>query len=238
MLILGIDSSSSACSVAITRDGSVLASEHASMTRGHAAALPPMISMILSIAEMTARDLDAIAVSTGPGSFTGLRVGMAAAKGLALSLDRPLVGISCFDAVARRATHAVDQPNFDVLLVALASKREEIFIQGLDNRGVETIPGQALTPLDVDERLGLMMKESDLLYLAGESAPNLAETFQRIGSRCRAEVTIGPVSPSDAADIAILGHETLDENPNSTRFYESGLTPIYMRPPSAVAPRR
>ena len=237
MLILGIDCSSASCSVAISRDGTLLLVDHTSMERGHAAALAPMISAMLNDAGQMARDLDAIAVSTGPGSFTGLRIGMAAAKGLALSLDRPLIGVSCFDAIARRATSDDNDPGFDILLLALASKREEIFVRGLDCQGVEIIPGQVLTPVGVDERYGSMMDDGAVIYLAGEAAESLAEVLQRPGSRCHARVEIGPTCPPDAADIAILAHDAHSRDPAPPRVYQTGLAPIYMRPPATAAPR-
>jgi tRNA threonylcarbamoyladenosine biosynthesis protein TsaB len=238
MLILGLDCSSASCSVAISLDGIVRARTHVPMARGHAAALPPMISTVLESAGKTARDLDAVAVSTGPGSFTGLRIGMAAAKGLALSIDRPLIGVSCFDAVARRAIQSRDGLDFDILLLALASKREEIFIQGLDNQGTEIIAPVVLTPIGADQRFGSMMKNGHRLYLAGEAARSLAEAFQRDGSRCRALFEIGPMGPPDAADIASLAHEGLDRDPAPSRVYKTGLAPLYLRPPSLAATKQ
>lgn len=232
-----MDCSSTACSVAISRDGVRLAGEHKAMARGHAAALPPMISSVLAAAGQTPPDLDAIAVSTGPGSFTGLRVGMAAAKGLALSLDRPLVGLSCFDAVARKVTSGDAGWDFDILLLALASKREDIFVRGLNRGGVEIIPGQVLTPTAIRERFGSMLNDAGLLLLAGEAANSLAEVFPRARSNRRARVEIGPVGPPDAADIAILAHEFFARDPARPRFYETGLAPIYMRPPATATPR-
>lgn len=236
MLILGLDCSSASCSVAISRGGTALAREHMAMARGHAAALPPMISATLNAAGKTARDLDAIAVSTGPGSFTGLRVGMAAAKGLALALDRPLIGVSCFDAIARRATQDRNRLDFDFLLLALASKREEIFVLGLDSQGTEIIGPRALTPISVDERFGSMMGKGHRLYLAGEAANSLADALQRAGSRCRARIEIGPARPPDAAEIAFLAHDALDRDPAPPRVYETGLAPLYIRPQPLVAP--
>jgi tRNA threonylcarbamoyladenosine biosynthesis protein TsaB len=238
MLTLAIDCSSTFCSVAVTHDMIFLAAENARMDRGHAAALPPMMAKALKAAGQTARDLDAIAVSTGPGSFTGLRIGMAAAKGLALALDRPLIGISCFDSVARSATRLIGDRGaaFDILIVALASKRAEIFIQGRDYQGVEIIPGQLLTPIGFDEAFGASIGDDARLHIAGEAARNLGDALQQLNSRCRATIEYGPEEPPDAADIGILAQEMLPCRPLKPISYETGLSPIYMRPPTTKAP--
>jgi tRNA threonylcarbamoyladenosine biosynthesis protein TsaB len=238
MLTLAIDCSSASCSVAVTRDMIFEAGENARMERGHAAALPPMIARALAAAGQTARDLDSIAVSTGPGSFTGLRIGIAAAKGLALALDRPLIGISCFDSVARSAIRSIGDSGsaFDILIVALASKREEVFIQGRDNQGVEIIPGQVLTPKEFAEAFGASIGDDARIHIAGEAARILGDALQRPNSRCRAAIDFGPERPPDATDIAILAQETLLRHPRTPICYETGLSPIYMRPPATKAP--
>jgi tRNA threonylcarbamoyladenosine biosynthesis protein TsaB len=235
MLTLGIDCSSAACSVAIARDDALVASENSPMARGHAAALPPMIAAALNATRCHARDIDMIAVSTGPGSFTGLRVAMAAAKGLALSLDCPLIGISCFDAIARRATRGSECPDFDFLLLALASKREEIFIRGIDRQGMEILPDGARTPIEIDDHLGAMNEITDnsLIYLAGEAANPLGVVLNRDEARCLARVEIGPTSSPDAADIAILAYASLTSAPPKSKSYVPGLTPVYLRPTAA-----
>jgi tRNA A37 threonylcarbamoyladenosine modification protein TsaB len=161
---------------------------------------------------------------------------MAAAKGLALSIDRPLIGISCFDAVARRATIDAAAMNFDILLLALASKREEIFIQGRDGQGMEIIPGRVMTPLHFDDEFGPGLESDVLLYLAGEAANGLADTLRQAGSHSRARLEVGPTGPPNASDIAALAHEILATAHARSRGYETGLAPVYMRSPFARAP--
>src|SRR5688572_11362625 len=101
MRVLAIDTALEACSAAVpdTENG-VLASETRSMARGHAEALMPLIARVMGEAKTPFADLDRIAVTTGPGSFTGLRVGIAAARGIALATGKPAFGVTTLAAFA------------------------------------------------------------------------------------------------------------------------------------------
>ena len=100
MLVLAIDTALSACQAALLRDGEPLAVSSEPMDRGHQERLAPMVQALLSQAEIAPRMVDRVAVTLGPGSFTGLRVGIAFAKGFALGLGRPLVGVGTLQALA------------------------------------------------------------------------------------------------------------------------------------------
>jgi tRNA threonylcarbamoyladenosine biosynthesis protein TsaB len=102
-LILAIDTALSACSVALTRDNETLVSAIEPMQRGQAERLAPMVSDLMLSAGLAFSQIDIIAVTTGPGAFTGLRVGLAFARGLALALNRPCVGFSTLDVLAAGA---------------------------------------------------------------------------------------------------------------------------------------
>lgn len=98
-LILAIDTSAAQCAVAVV-DGDRVAVRSVEMTRGHAEALFPMIEEVLAELGASYADLDRVAVCTGPGSFTGLRVGISAARGLALGRGIPAIGVTRFEAIA------------------------------------------------------------------------------------------------------------------------------------------
>lgn len=113
MLILAIDTALEACSAAVldTAKGELRASESQLMARGHAEALMPLIARVMEQAEIPFAELDRIAVTTGPGSFTGLRVGISAARGLALAADKPVVGVTTLSAFAAPLlSEATQQP--------------------------------------------------------------------------------------------------------------------------------
>jgi tRNA threonylcarbamoyladenosine biosynthesis protein TsaB len=100
MIVLAIDTTLDACSVAITRDGDVLAARSERMSKGQAERLAPMAQEAIKAAGIAFKQLDRIAVTTGPGSFTGVRVGLSFARALALALDKPCVGVSTLEALA------------------------------------------------------------------------------------------------------------------------------------------
>lgn len=103
MLVLGIDTSLDACSVAIVRDGETLAHLREAMARGQAERLAPMVRDTATAAGVGFEQLDRVAVTTGPGSFTGVRVGLSFARALALSIGKPCVGVSTLEALALEA---------------------------------------------------------------------------------------------------------------------------------------
>ncbi|HRP09936.1 MAG TPA: tRNA (adenosine(37)-N6)-threonylcarbamoyltransferase complex dimerization subunit type 1 TsaB [Terricaulis sp.] len=100
MLVLAIDTSLDACSVALVRGDAVLAELSEPMQRGQAERLAPMAQEVIAAAGVSFAQLDRIAVTTGPGSFTGVRVGLSFARALALALGKPCVGVSTLEALA------------------------------------------------------------------------------------------------------------------------------------------
>ena len=106
MLILGIDSSGHTASCALLEDGVVLAEYSTNIGLTHSQTLLPMVAEIFSRTGKEAKDLDAIAVSDGPGSFTGLRIGASTAKGIALGFDIPLIEVSTLEALACNVSDA------------------------------------------------------------------------------------------------------------------------------------
>ena len=101
--VLGFDTSDAHCGAALFADGDVIAAAYEDMTRGQAERLFPMLEEVLNQGGLTWADLDAIGTGTGPGNFTGIRISVSAARGLALSLGIPAVGVSLFDALAEEA---------------------------------------------------------------------------------------------------------------------------------------
>jgi tRNA threonylcarbamoyladenosine biosynthesis protein TsaB len=128
MRVLAIDTALAACSAAVldTEYGGIVASESLPMLRGHAEALLPLLQRVMKQAGFGFPDIDRIAVTTGPGSFTGLRVGIAAARGLALAAEKPAVGLSTLSAYA--APHIASDERFPVV-AAIDARHDHVYLQ-------------------------------------------------------------------------------------------------------------
>ncbi len=126
MIILALDTASSTCATCLARDGKVLAEASETIGTGHAERLMPMVQELMARTDILYSDIGLVAVSIGPGSFTGMRTGVAAAKGFAQALKIPAIGISTLEAIAFEARKNVgDKP----LRVVIDAKRGEVHCQ-------------------------------------------------------------------------------------------------------------
>ncbi|HET8996099.1 MAG TPA: tRNA (adenosine(37)-N6)-threonylcarbamoyltransferase complex dimerization subunit type 1 TsaB [Acetobacteraceae bacterium] len=137
--ILALDSAQARCSAGIIQDGRILAEQQETLQRGQAARLPVMLQAVLHAAGLPAAAFDLIAVTIGPGSFTGIRAGLALAHGLALATARPLVAVSAGEALAEML------PPLDgrMLWSAIDSRRGRIFLErgpDIASFGLEALP--------------------------------------------------------------------------------------------------
>jgi tRNA threonylcarbamoyladenosine biosynthesis protein TsaB len=192
------------------------------MMHGHAEALLPMIDDIMSVTGLSAPALDCIAVTTGPGSFTGIRIGIAAARGVAFAGGLPLIGISSFEAVAETVPAAAlgDRP----LLVALESRRADLYIQLFDatrrplSEPAAYLP-QTLASASPAARGSAIMIIGDAVTRA---AALLAEHYDV------ATVATG-LTPAAGALSAALRRWRRGERGDEVR-------PLYLRPPAVTVP--
>lgn len=122
MKILALETSAKSVSAAVVEDGAVRASCFSCTGLTHSRTLMPMVEAMLKNAEMTLEQMDVVAVAAGPGSFTGLRIGVSAAKGLAWAADKPCIGVSTLEAMAQNLAHV------DALLVcAMDARRNQVY---------------------------------------------------------------------------------------------------------------
>lgn len=146
MLLLAIDTAGVACSVAIldTETDEIVSALSENLGRGHAERLMAMIDEVLAAGKVELKQIGRIAVGIGPGSFTGIRVGVAAARGFALALNIPVVGVTTLSVLAEMAPdRAIDQK----LTVVIDAKRDEVFYQSFDASG-EPLDGPHVLSLD------------------------------------------------------------------------------------------
>jgi tRNA threonylcarbamoyladenosine biosynthesis protein TsaB len=144
MRVLAIDTALAACSAAILdTDGGIIARESLPMLRGHAEALIPLLGRVTKQANMAFADVDRVVVTTGPGSFTGLRVGIAAARGIALAIGKQAVGVSTLSAYAAPYLAADDSAP---VVVAIDARHSHVYLQ-VFGAGGRTLVTPRLAPL-------------------------------------------------------------------------------------------
>ena len=217
--ILGIETGGRSCSVAILKDGLPVAHEYVATDHGHATMLMPMIERVRTKAGCDYADLDRIAVTVGPGSFTGIRVGLAAALGLSLASGVPVVGVSSFHVVGAGILSGPDVRDFRAF-VLLDSRREEPFLVELGVDNDFKAPPAVTSVADLDA----------LLAAAGPSivigdAPAVARGPKHFPQHVR----LVPAAP----DALFVAHLAAD----SERRFDLPPKPVYVRAPDVTMPK-
>jgi len=165
MIVLGLDTCLNACSVAVLDGATVLAHRREEMARGHQERLAPMAQATMADAGLAFDRLERIGATVGPGSFTGLRVGVAFAKGLASALSIPAVGVGVLEALAAEAEGLV--------AAVVDARRDQVYLQVFDE-GHPLMAPDALPLGTAAARLAELARGRDLA-LVGSGAPLLAE---------------------------------------------------------------
>ena len=221
-LLLAIETAGSACSVAIGRGRNVLAAECQSMRYGHVEALLPMVDRVVAASGVPRAALDGIAVSVGPGGFTGIRVGLGAAQGVALALGARLIGVTSFAAVAAALPAGAGS-----LLVALDSRREDLYVQLFDRSSGRPLAGPAaVMPNDLAQYAAAFLGGAPLL-IAGDIAKDAAAA---LGGRFAIEIADN--SAADARGVLAAAFRQMESEPAGTP-----VAPLYLRPPDVTFPK-
>ncbi|MDF1791746.1 MAG: tRNA (adenosine(37)-N6)-threonylcarbamoyltransferase complex dimerization subunit type 1 TsaB [Thalassobaculaceae bacterium] len=216
-LLLAIDSSAGACSVAVAESGEPRAFEVLRLSRGHAEVLMPMVERVLVGAGCTACDIRVVTATIGPGSFTGLRIGLAAARGLALAVDARTVPVTSLAALAH-AAGCSDMP----LLTVLDSKRGDVYAQWFDGAGA-ALAGPAV--MTVSEAVALAPAQR--FRLAGDVADALVAAARDAG---REAVVLDGCDLPDARSVAAVAADRLAAGEDGP------LRPLYLRAPAVNLP--
>jgi tRNA threonylcarbamoyladenosine biosynthesis protein TsaB len=209
--VLGIETATSVCAVALVEGASVRIEEGVEERHVHAEKLLFLVDRVLKTSRQLLGNLDGIAVSIGPGSFTGLRVGLSVGKGLSFAADVPLVGVPTLESLAQRIVDASLPDRPEHVLAAIDARRDEVYCQLFQIGDVHYHP--VWHPRDcsvaaVIEELG----DRDVL-LVGDGSPKLLRFLEgREGEpACRMTAAAPEVARCSAGTVALMGQRLLEE---------------------------
>jgi tRNA threonylcarbamoyladenosine biosynthesis protein TsaB len=220
MLILAIDTALDACAAAVldTDANKLIAQESIPMARGHAEALMPLLDRVMKAAGLPFGKLDRIAATTGPGSFTGLRVGLSAARGLALAANKPVVGVTTLSAYAAAM---IDEHTSSPIMSVIDARHDHVYFQVVSGNG-----GSLVRPRIAPISEALDAGRFGAPRLVGNAARLVAERWSAqdlLAKEPPVEVRQQPAP--DIADVAWLGAAV---SPNT-----APARPTYLRAPDA-----
>jgi len=220
MLILAIDTALDACAACVldTDAGKLVARQSLAMKRGHAEALMPLIAGVIKQAGIAFADLDRIAVTTGPGSFTGLRVGLSAARGIALAANKPAVGVTTLTAYA---APVVSQNGEQPIISAIDARHDQVYFQVVSGNGGSLI-GPGVAP--IEEALGASRFGAPCLV--GNAARILSERWP---AHALPPFRVDAQAAPDIAWVAWLGAAVSPDT--------APARPFYLRAPDAKLPK-
>jgi tRNA threonylcarbamoyladenosine biosynthesis protein TsaB len=233
-LILGIETATKMCSVAITKDGVLLSIREQSGDYSHSEKLNQFIAEVCEEAKVKLEELDAVAVSKGPGSYTGLRIGVSAAKGLCYGLDKPLIAVDTLKAMVVGVTGSLpigEGWGGALLCPMIDARRMEVYTVIFDEELNEVEPVSAKI---IDEHSFQELLQNNNIIFFGDGAEKCKQT---LGANKNA-VFIDGVEPS-AQYINQLALEKLNNNPDSYRGEDVAyFEPYYLKDFLATTPRK
>lgn len=200
MRVLGIETATMVCGAAVAEDGRVVAECQVEARNVHAERLMSLVKQALAAAGAGLDAVDAIAVSEGPGSFTGLRVGVSAAKGLAYATGKPLVGVPTLAALAEHAVRASAVPAGSVIVPLLDARRGEVYYQLFSQENGDAVPIGEPRAAEISEVVALLAERPALL--TGEAAGTVLTMGAGVGGAVQAR---SDIARCHAGTIALMG---------------------------------
>jgi len=214
-MILSIETAVSVCSVALHEGGRLVGVLELHQDNVHAQKLMPAVDALMKNAGMQMQGLEAVAVSAGPGSYTGLRIGVSTAKGLAYALDVPLIAVDTLDALANGVRPFVE--GTDMIVPMMDARRMEVYCKVLSSGKEELAP---LQPLVVDEASFAEYFEKGRVYFIGDAVQKIQSVIThpnaRFVEKSNTAITVGEIAwekflGKDFADLAYFEPNYLKE---------------------------
>ena len=223
--ILSIETSTTVCSVAITANGFTLASQKLFLEKSHSTLLTVLIDQVMKQVELRMADIDAVAVSKGPGSYTGLRIGVSTAKGLCYALDKPLIAINTLQAMANEVKH---QRNSSALLCPMIDARRMEVYTALYNGSLSELEPTSAKILD-ENSFYETLRDNQVLFFG-----NGANKFIGLKPDISNAILVNDITPS-AWSIGELAHQSFEKNVfESVAYFE----PFYLKDFIATKPKK
>ena len=223
MKILALETSARACSAAVTQDGQILAACCQNSGLTHSRTLMPMVESMLKNADLTLDGMDAVAVAAGPGSFTGIRIGVSAAKGLAFAADKPAVGVSTLAAMARNVAFCDG-----LVICAMDARRQQVYnalFEAKDGRLTRLTPDRAIALEELAEELRSDPRPKTVV---GDGAKLCFAHLTEAGIPCR--LAPAHLVMQNAMSVALEAEAMAAEG---KLVSAQALEPVYLRPAQA-----
>ena len=227
MIVLGIDTATAVSTVGVVRDERILGEVAERSGSGHAARLPALVERVLEQSAATLQQVDAIAVSIGPGSFTGLRVGLGFAKGIAFAGARRVVGVSTLEALATAAPSG-----FATIATVTDARRGETYVAIFRRSGRELVrvcEDLALSPGAAAQRVVAALRGEGRSLVVGDAAERYPEVFAALRAEGVEVASFGEIYPRGGV-VALLGQRRLARGEADRA---EALVPIYVHAPAA-----
>ena len=224
MKILGIESAGITASCAISEDDILLCEYTQNHKKTHSEKLMPLIVKAIEESEFSLNDIDVIAISKGPGSYTGLRIGAAIAKGLAQALDIPMVAVPTMKALA---ANVFDSNKYIVPILDAKGGRAYSGIYRWDNNELKTIKDQF--PTNIEDLIDIINDLDNDVVLNGDGSVNYREILQ---SKVNKNISFAPEKYNllSASSVNYVGYQLIKEN-KMISYYD--FSPEYLRPSQA-----
>ena len=229
MKILALETSAKAVSAAVTEDGKILCSGYQDTGLTHSRTLMPIVEHLLKNTGLSVTDMDAIAVAAGPGSFTGIRIGIAAAKGLAFAADKPCIGVSTPAAMARNVAFCDG-----LIICAMDARRNQIYnalFEAKNGTLTRLTPDRAIALAELAEELRTDPRSKTIV---GDGAKLCLQFLEEAAIPCR----LAPphLLMQSAAGVALEAEDLLAAG--VTPVSAQALEPVYLRPAQADLPKK
>ncbi|OON92872.1 MAG: tRNA (adenosine(37)-N6)-threonylcarbamoyltransferase complex dimerization subunit type 1 TsaB [Candidatus Epulonipiscioides saccharophilum] len=230
MLILAIDSSSQSGSVSFTRDGKLLGEFFINDKLTHSVTLMPMLESLSSILNIDIRSVDAIAITQGPGSFTGLRIGAASAKAMCFALDIPIIGVNTLDVLAYSAPLSTK-----VICPILDARKGQVYSAIYKIEQNEIIRASDYLAINLDELLNKLTTElknnlpAENIYFVGDGI----NVYRKIIADKLGQTAIFAPDFLEYTRASVLGSIAENKYKNKEYTNADNFAPIYIRKPQA-----